>query len=79
MPAQLPFLPYDVTPATMFVPARKFGPPESPKQVPPVLELLDSCIAKSPTNPGTLIWTSFGWEIIRVRTATSCFGFGPAS
>jgi len=40
VPAQLPLMPNDVTPATTLVsrsPApRKLGPPESPKQVPPV-------------------------------------------
>jgi hypothetical protein len=36
VPAQLPFMPKDVTPATTFESPREFGPPESPKQVPPV-------------------------------------------
>ena len=36
VPAQLPLRPYDVTPATTFVSPMKLGPPESPKQVPPV-------------------------------------------
>ena len=41
-PPQVGFLPYDVTPAITSVSPTKFGPPESPKQVPPVLALLDS-------------------------------------
>jgi hypothetical protein len=34
--------PYDVTPPTTFELPMKFGPPESPKHVPPVAWLLDS-------------------------------------
>jgi len=70
VPAQLPLRPNDVTPATMFVSRRKFGPPESPKHVPPVDALFDSSSEKSPVNPGTLIWFSFGVENIRIRSAS---------
>jgi hypothetical protein len=37
----------------------KFGPPESPKQVPPVLALFESSNEKSPTMP-PLIWIRRG-------------------
>ena len=36
VPAQLLFRPKDVIPATTLLFPRKFGPPESPKHVPPV-------------------------------------------
>ena len=36
VPAQLPLRPKEVTPATTLLSPRKLGPPESPKQVPPV-------------------------------------------
>ena len=62
--------PNDVTPATTFVSPRKFGPPESPKQVPPVWALLDSTSEPSPVKP-VLIWISCGWATIRTRWATS--------
>ena len=44
-------IPKDVTPATTFVLPIKFGPPESPKHVPPVLALFDSSIEPSPVYP----------------------------
>lgn len=34
MPAQMPFATNELMPSTMFVPPRRFGPPESPKHVP---------------------------------------------
>ena len=36
VPAQFPLIPKDVTPAMTLLFPRKLGPPESPKQVPPV-------------------------------------------
>ncbi len=63
VPAQLPFTPNDVTPATTFESARKLGPPESPKQVPPVFLLFDSRSEKSPVKPGVLIWMRRGWVL----------------
>ena len=38
----MPLSPNEVTPATTFDVPTKFGPPESPKQVPPVEVLFDS-------------------------------------
>src|SRR5215475_9932127 len=35
-PLQRPFVTNELTPRTVLVPPRKFGPPESPKQVPPL-------------------------------------------
>ena len=42
VPAQLPLIPNEVTPPITSESPMKFGPPESPKQVPPVLALFDS-------------------------------------
>jgi hypothetical protein len=42
-------------PATVFELPRKFGPPESPKHVPPAFVLFERSIAKLPPWPGTLI------------------------
>ena len=36
VPPHVPLSPNDVTPATTLLVPRKFGPPESPKHVPPV-------------------------------------------
>src|SRR4029078_9539632 len=69
-PPHVPFLPKDVTPATTFESPRKFGPPESPKHVPPVLALLDRMIEPSPVYP-VLIWIRRGYETIRTLRATS--------
>ena len=49
VPAQLPFNPNEVTPATTLLSPKKLGPPESPKQVPPVAWLLVNSREKSPT------------------------------
>ena len=69
VPAQVPLRPNDVTPAMTFELPRKFGPPESPKHVPPVLALFDSRIEKSPVKP-VLIWISCGCATMRMRSAT---------
>ena len=42
MPPQLPLRPNDVTPPTTLDVPMKFGPPESPKQVPPVFVLFEA-------------------------------------
>src|SRR4030042_716844 len=60
VPPQVLFMPNEVIPATMFVSPRKFGPPESPKHVPPLLALLESSIEKSPVKP-VLICSSHGY------------------
>ncbi len=41
VPPQVEFNPKDVTPARTFELPMKFGPPESPKHVPPVFALFD--------------------------------------
>ena len=46
----------------------KLGPPESPKQVPPVLALFDSRREKSPVKP-VLIWIRCGYATMRTRWA----------
>ena len=38
MPLQMLFATNELVASTMFVPPNRFGPPESPKQVPPLLE-----------------------------------------
>ncbi len=60
VPAQLPLTPNEVMPATTLVSPRKLGPPESPKQVPPVFALLDRSIDPIPVKPGVSIWISLG-------------------
>ena len=71
VPAHFGFIPNDVTPATMLLSPRKLGPPESPKQVPPVLGLLDRSREKSPVNPGALIWIRNGYATMRTRSVSS--------
>ena len=63
----------DVTPATTMLDPRKFGPPESPKQVPPVDALFERSIEYSPTD-GELSFTRCGSATIRTRFAVSFFG-----
>ena len=48
----------------------KFGPPESPKHVPPELALLESRMAKSPTFLSSMA-TSFGVANRRIFTSSS--------
>ncbi len=52
---QLPLRPKEITPAITLESPIKFGPPESPKHVPPVESLLDNISEKSFTIP-PLIW-----------------------
>src|SRR6058998_2128658 len=75
VPAQVRFRPNEVTPARTFEPPRKFGPPESPKQVPPLFVLFERSSAKSPTKP-VLICKSHGVATILWRIAMS---FHPAA
>ena len=42
MPEQVELVPNDTTATRVVVPETKIGPPESPKQVPPVLALLEN-------------------------------------
>ena len=70
VPPHVQLSPNDVTPATTFESPRKFGPPESPKHVPPVLVLFDRTSEPGPVNP-VLIWIRWGCETIRTRSATS--------
>jgi hypothetical protein len=51
VPAQLPLRPNEVTPPTTRLLPMKFGPPESPKQVPPVWALFDNRSEPSPVTP----------------------------
>jgi hypothetical protein len=59
--------PYEVT-ATIVLPM-KVGPPESPKHVPPVDELLEISMAKSPTF-ALLIWSKWGRATILSRSSS---------
>ena len=51
VPPHVPLRPNEVTPATTLLVPRKFGPPESPKQVPPVEWLFESSSEKPPVKP----------------------------
>src|SRR5437763_14115121 len=51
VPPHVPFSPNDVTPPITLLVPTKLGPPESPKQVPPVDALFESSSEKSPTMP----------------------------
>jgi len=62
--------PNEGTPARIFELPTKFGPPESPKHVPPLLALFERSSEKSPMIP-PLIWCSHGVATIRGRIATS--------
>lgn len=57
-----------MTPTTTLESPRKFGPPESPKHVPPVFALLDNMIEKSPVNP-VLTCRRCGSATMRTRSA----------
>ena len=48
----------------------KFGPPLSPKQVPPAAALSDTIRSMSDAN-GVLFWISQGWATLRTRIASS--------
>src|SRR5262245_64995995 len=58
-PAQFGFVTYEFTARTVFVPLRIFGPPESPKQLPPVpcdgfaVSLMNSALVT------LLLWTNW--------------------
>ena len=51
MPPHVPLIPNEVTPPITLEVPMKFGPPESPKQVPPVLVLFDKTKEPSPVKP----------------------------
>ena len=65
-------MPYEVTPPMTLELPMKLGPPESPKQVPPVWALFDSRMEKLPVNPGVLICSSFGVASMRTRSDCVC-------
>jgi hypothetical protein len=50
VPEQVELIPNDTTATRVVVPETKMGPPESPKQVPPVLALLENLAASSGMN-----------------------------
>src|SRR5437762_11158095 len=69
VPPHEPFRPNEVTPATTMLSPRKFGPPESPKQVPPLAALFDSSNEKGPVNP-VFFWINHGLATIRIFCET---------
>ena len=56
-PEQMLLATNEFTPRTTLVPPRRFGPPESPKQVPPLLE----CSLRNSSLLELLLATSVVW------------------
>ena len=73
VPPHVPLIPNDVTPAMTLLEPRKFGPPESPKQVPPVDALFDSSSYPGPVKP-VLICSRCGVATMRTFSATTFAG-----
>jgi hypothetical protein len=53
VPEQVEFFAYELTDVITLVPATKIGPPESPKQVPPVAALFENLAEMPPPIPPT--------------------------
>src|SRR5207244_6790324 len=73
VPPHVPFSPNEVTPPITLLDPTKLGPPESPKQVPPVDALFESSSEKSPTMPPS-IWIRCGSANMRIFSASILAG-----
>jgi hypothetical protein len=79
VPEQVELLAYELTEVIVLVPATKIGPPESPKQVPPVAALLENFAEMPPPIPPTpLRLTSRRSARRRVSPPNDVFGPAPS-
>ena len=79
VPEQVELVAYEFTDVMTLVPATKIGPPESPKQVPPVLALFENFADPPlPIPPTPLRLTSRRSARRRVSPPNEVFGPAPS-